>query len=254
MLPTSMLVVSGLMLLLAVFAFWQSVRALFGSGVDEISAAIGGDRAALVDEKNSLLRALKDIEFERAVGKISDVDWKRLDASYRARAKDVLGELDKDLGPWREKAEKLVQERLGKSSASGSAKGKAKSKAQGKAKAKGAEPVARASDATSSAEPADELSSAEPADEVSSAESSEDASSGEPAEETAAEEPAAKAAAPVAAVEKPAVADAAEKPAAAVEAAAKQICPSCAAQNESDAVFCKKCAVRLAASATEEAS
>lgn len=116
MLPIALLVFAALMLALALVAFWQSVRALFGQGVDEISAAIGGDRAALLDEKNSLLRALKDIEFERAVGKVSDADWKRLDASYRARAKDVLAELDKDLGPWREKAEKLVRERVGKTS------------------------------------------------------------------------------------------------------------------------------------------
>jgi len=115
MLPIVFLTAAALMLMLALLAFWQSVRALFGRGVDEISAAIGGDRAALIDEKNALLRALKDIEYERAAGKIGEADWKRLDASYRGRAKDVLAELDKDLGPWRAKAEKLAQERLGKS-------------------------------------------------------------------------------------------------------------------------------------------
>jgi len=115
MLPIVFLTAAALMLLLALIAFWQSVRALFGRGVDEISAAIGGDRAALIDEKNALLRALKDIDYERAAGKIGEADWKRLDASYRARAKDVLAALDKDLGPWRAKAEKLAQERFGKS-------------------------------------------------------------------------------------------------------------------------------------------
>ena len=199
MLPTVLLATAFILLVLALVAFWQSVRALSGHGVDEISAAIGGDRAALIDEKNSLLSGLKDLEFERAVGKVSDADWKRLDASYRARAKDVLAELDKDLGPWREKAEKLVSARLGKSAHAPDAKGAGK--AQKKAKAKHAEPAAR-----------------------------------EPAE------------APQGAPEPAAVAEAEAAP------AAKRACPSCEASNDADAVFCKKCAARLAASSAEEAS
>ena len=86
MLPIVFLTAASLMLVLALFAFWQSVRALFGRGVDEVAAAVGGDRAALLDEKGALLRALKDLEFERAVGKVSEADHARLEASYRARA------------------------------------------------------------------------------------------------------------------------------------------------------------------------
>ena len=217
MLPTALLVFAALVLMLALVAFWQSVRALFGQGVDEISAAIGGDRAGLVDEKNALLRALKDIEFERAVGKISDADWKRLDASYRARAKDVLAELDKDLGPWREKAEKLVRERLGKSAHTTDPDTRPNAKALRKAKAKSEEPVAEAA----AAEPVAKAAEAESVAKAAEAES---------------------------------VAKAAE-----AAPAAKVTCPGCSALNDSDAVFCKKCAVRLAASekppsATEEAS
>ena len=109
MLPIVFLSAASLMLVLALFAFWQSVRALFGRGVDEVAAAVGGDRAALLDEKNALLRALKDLEFERGVGKVSEADYARLEASYRARAKAVLAGLDRDLGPWREKAEQLAR-------------------------------------------------------------------------------------------------------------------------------------------------
>jgi ribosomal protein L40E len=109
MLPIVFLSAASLMLVLALFAFWQSVRALFGRGVDEVAAAVGGDRAALLDEKNALLRALKDLEFERGVGKVSEADYTRLEASYRARAKAVLAGLDRDLGPWREKAEQLAR-------------------------------------------------------------------------------------------------------------------------------------------------
>ena len=247
MLPTVLLGYASLLILLALLAFWQSVRALFGRGVDEISAAIGGDRAALIDEKNSLLTALKDIEFERAVGKISDADWKRLDASYRARAKDVLAELDKDLGPWREKAEKLVRERLGAprggkgAGAPKTARGKKRAAAAASSKSSDAaetelerEPVA------SEPEHAPEAAEREPAESpaaerepVAPDESDDEA---EPAESEDAAEPEVKT-----------TATGAVSP-------AKVPCPSCAVLNESDAVFCKKCAARLGESDNEEAS
>lgn len=211
MLPIALLVFAFLFLLLALLAFWQSVRALFGRGVDEISAAIGGDRAALVDEKNSLLTALKDLEFERAVGKVSDADWKRLDASYRARAKDVLAELDRDLGPWREKAEKLVQQRLGH-------RKPAKSAASAAAKAPEAEKVA--------AKVAPEVAKVAP--------------------EVAKVAPEAAKVAPEAAKVTP--------EAAKVEQTEPPTCPSCGAGNDADAVFCKKCAARLASNTPQEAS
>ncbi len=200
MLPIVFLTAAALMLMLALLAFWQSVRALFGRGVDEISAAIGGDRAALIDEKNALLRALKDIEYERAAGKIGEADWKRLDASYRGRAKDVLAELDKDLGPWRAKAEKLAQERLGKSAEPRDPSDKPYTKATKKVKAKDEARVEAESETESASET-----------------------------ETASE------------------AETASEPAATASRTASLVCPRCATANDPDAVFCKKCAARLAA-------
>ena len=250
MLPTVLLGYASLLILLALLAFWQSVRALFGRGVDEISAAIGGDRAALIDEKNSLLTALKDIEFERAVGKISDADWKRLDAAYRARAKDVLGELDKDLGPWREKAEKLVRDRLGAprggkgAGAPKTARGKKRAAAASASKSSAAaetelerEPLG--SEPEHEAEAAEREPLASPVAERESVESDDDADSTE--SEGAAAPESEGAAAPEAKVK-------------AAASPAKVPCPSCAVLNESDAVFCKKCAARLGKSESEEAS
>jgi ribosomal protein L40E len=72
------------------------------------------ERQTLADEKESLLRNIKDLEFEHEVGKISDADYQRLDASLRARARDVLRLLDEDLGPYRERAEVLIQKHLQK--------------------------------------------------------------------------------------------------------------------------------------------
>ena len=187
MLPIVFLSAASVMLVLALFAFWQSVRALFGRGVDEVAAAVGGDRAALLDEKNALLRALKDLEFERGVGKVSEADFARLEASYRARAKAVLAGLDRDLGPWREKAEALARTHI---------------------------PAAPEA-APREAEPAPEASAA----------------SSEPSEASIV---------PDAAKRGPATDDASP----AVDA--RVTCAKCGAQNDADAVFCKKCAAKLA--------
>jgi hypothetical protein len=188
MLPIVFLSAASLMLVLALFAFWQSVRALLGRGVDEVAAAVGGDRAALLDEKNALLRALKDLEFERGVGKVSEDDFARLEASYRARAKSVLAALDRDLGPWREKAEALARARVSTTE---------------EAASRDAEPAQGAS------------------------------------------------------TDAPAPSDAAEvRDTAAVNDATSAIdgrvtCAKCSAQNDADAVFCKKCAAKLAPAPAE---
>jgi hypothetical protein len=92
---------------------YQSFRGVFGhrGTVAGLRASLP-ERAALLDEKNALLRAIKDIAFEHEVGKLSDADFQRLDRSYRLRAKDVLRKLDEDLAPFIERAEKLVADTL----------------------------------------------------------------------------------------------------------------------------------------------
>lgn len=69
-------------------------------------------RASLLEEKNALLRTLEELAFDRDVGKLSEPDYASLEAKTRARAKDVLRELDAELGTFRADAEKLVRERL----------------------------------------------------------------------------------------------------------------------------------------------
>lgn len=109
MLGTLFLVLAWAALAAAVALFWQSARAAFraGPGVAEEDLVSVG-RAALLDEKEATLRALKDLEFERGMGKVSEADYARLEAQYRARARVVLAALDADLGPWRARAEELA--------------------------------------------------------------------------------------------------------------------------------------------------
>ncbi len=111
-----------LFMTLAALALVFGLASLFGSVRHALYATRGGadpfarselpDRAALLDEKRALLRAIKDLEYEHAVGKITDADFERLDRGFRVRAKEVIARLDADLAPYEARAEALVQEAM----------------------------------------------------------------------------------------------------------------------------------------------
>jgi hypothetical protein len=112
--PAFFFALSSVALLAALAAIWSSIRSALGGGprvAIETSRDLP-DHAALNDEKASLLRAIKDLEYEHAVGKIGEADFARLDAAYRARAKQVLVQLDRDVKPLYEEAERLIAARL----------------------------------------------------------------------------------------------------------------------------------------------
>lgn len=114
LLPGFFLAFAGVALVLALLAFWQSLRAVFGAieveGVSDFDPTDA--RRSLLEEKNTLLRSLKDIEFEREIGKISPEDYDRLEAKLRGRAREVLRLLDEDAEPFRAEAERLVADRV----------------------------------------------------------------------------------------------------------------------------------------------
>ncbi len=106
---------SSVALVAALVAIWNSLRFVEGGAPLSIETTRDlPEHAALVDEKNSLLRAIKDLEYEHAVGKISDADFQRLDTAYRARAKQVLALLDRDVKPLYERAERMIAEHVAK--------------------------------------------------------------------------------------------------------------------------------------------
>ncbi|WP_157070002.1 hypothetical protein [Sandaracinus amylolyticus] len=112
--PALFFALSSAALIAALAAIWSSLRVAFGGGRALVidTARDLPDHAALVEEKNALLRAIKDLEYEHAVGKTSDADYQRLDAAYRARAKQVLVQLDRDVKPLYEQAEKLIAQHV----------------------------------------------------------------------------------------------------------------------------------------------
>jgi hypothetical protein len=123
--------------LVAVIAiFWASIRTLVGetalSGAD--AYALGAPRAE-EEQKRAVLRALKDLEFERSVGKISDEDYQELVAKYRAEGKRLIRVLDEEAQPRRQKVEALVVERLARAGLVDETADKAKPEQPAKAKA-----------------------------------------------------------------------------------------------------------------------
>ncbi|WP_433930980.1 hypothetical protein AB3662_42995 [Sorangium cellulosum] len=111
--PAAILVLAGGALVAVIAIFWASLRVLLGetplSGAD--AYAIGAPRTE-EEQKQAVLRALKDLEFERSVGKISEEDYAELVAKYRAEAKRLLRLLDADAQPRREQVAALVARHL----------------------------------------------------------------------------------------------------------------------------------------------
>ena len=59
-----------------------------------MGTATGGEKARLSDEFGRLLRAIKELEFDHELGKISDADFEGLEARYRQRAVEVMRALE----------------------------------------------------------------------------------------------------------------------------------------------------------------
>jgi outer membrane biosynthesis protein TonB len=126
-LGVALLVLAGGMLFFAISSLWESVQSLGDDGDLTLDEALAlAAPSAEEEKKRSVLRALKDLEYERSVGKVSEEDYTKLSARYREEARQLLQELDKAETPAREKAEKLIAKRLEKEKLAQAAKAKAK--------------------------------------------------------------------------------------------------------------------------------
>lgn len=78
------------------------------------SRAIGGrTRAALEREKALALRAIKELEFDRAMGKVSEKDFTEMGGRLRARAARLIRQLDAT-GSYRDRIEREIERRVGR--------------------------------------------------------------------------------------------------------------------------------------------
>ena len=117
-LGSGLLVLASGALLGTIALLWASVRTLSGDAPLQTGFQTAAARRhgvdALGEEKRRVLRALKDLEAEHAVGKIDDADYEALVARYRADAKTVMREMDREIGPQRAEAERIAREYLAK--------------------------------------------------------------------------------------------------------------------------------------------
>jgi hypothetical protein len=90
----------------------RTVLPLVGPPPEEAPEVLGDRaRAALEREKTLVLRSIKELEFDRGMGKVSEKDFGEMSARLRARAARLMRQLDAG-SIYREQIEKEVEKRL----------------------------------------------------------------------------------------------------------------------------------------------
>jgi len=93
----------------------RTVAPLVAPDLGEQTEMVGGrTRAALEREKMLVLRSIKEVEFDRAMGKISDADFNDMAGRLRARAAGLLRQLDADSTGYRALIERELATRVGR--------------------------------------------------------------------------------------------------------------------------------------------
>ena len=90
----------------------RTVGPLAGLFSNDAPRAVGSrTRAALEREKALVLRSIKELEFDHAMGKLSEKDFVEMTQRLRARAAGLIRQLDAGAG-YRDQIEKEVQKRI----------------------------------------------------------------------------------------------------------------------------------------------
>ncbi|MFO7695293.1 MAG: zinc ribbon domain-containing protein [Vicinamibacterales bacterium] len=93
----------------------RTVEPLVAPETGEQTEMVGGrTRAALEREKMLVLRSIKEVEFDRAMGKISVADFDEVSGRLRARAAGLLRQLDADRSGYRALIERELSTRVGR--------------------------------------------------------------------------------------------------------------------------------------------
>ena len=92
---------------------WRTLAPLAGIAQHRTGQVLGGrTRAAVEREKTLVLRSLKDLEFDRAMGKVSEKDFAEMSARLRGRATALMRQLESDTGGYRDEIEREIAKRL----------------------------------------------------------------------------------------------------------------------------------------------
>lgn len=97
--PTLALAVACVVLIWTLRGMWGVVSALSRPVAETVvveaeTSFDSSTRAELREEKRRVLRAIKELEFDHAMGKLSDADFKQVGDHYRMRAIEVMRQLD----------------------------------------------------------------------------------------------------------------------------------------------------------------
>lgn len=235
-LGTAVLVLATLALLGVIALLSASVRSLSGDTPLTLDEAVSlGAPSAEEEQKRAVLRALKDLEYERSVGKISEEDYREFSARYREEARRLIAKVDETLATSHALAERLLAERVASAGlitpgADGAEKGAAATATEPRA-----EEPKRARADESKRPTGDEDGEEEAEDEE---EDDEDADADADEEDDGKEEPAASP-----------VKVATSKP----SSKATNLCANCNTSNDADARFCKGCGLSLRAAQAADA-
>ena len=93
------------------YAALRTLRPLVSPEEDRTVMVGQRTRVALEREKLLTLRSIKELEFDRAMGRLSDEDWAEMSGRLRARAARLMRQLDAGAG-FREQIEKDVAKRI----------------------------------------------------------------------------------------------------------------------------------------------
>lgn len=97
---------------LVALAAYRVIGPLLSTQVDRTAMIGQRTRVALEREKLLTLRAIKDLEFDRAMKKVSDDDFREMAGVLRARASRLMSQLDAGVG-YRARIERDLAKRLG---------------------------------------------------------------------------------------------------------------------------------------------
>jgi hypothetical protein len=89
----------------------RTLRPLVSADEDRVAMVGGRTRAALEREKHLTLRAIKELEFDHAMGKLAESDFTDMSGRLRARAARIMRQLDAGTG-YRTQIEKDLAARL----------------------------------------------------------------------------------------------------------------------------------------------
>ncbi len=107
---TALIVLAGTALLLVILFAFRSVQAAFEPAEELVSLAAKTTSAEAW--KKTALKAIKDLEYERALGNVADADYKKLLEAYREEAKLALRAVDDERQTRREAAATWIAEQL----------------------------------------------------------------------------------------------------------------------------------------------